>query len=635
MTTVAGPLAASTRVARSSETRSRQIPADAPETIKVGRLTAKKVAQSADMVRYVVHLQGKPTYVDVVEKFNPRTALKVPEGFLKDRKAVVLTDRDGVLNKATSFLNKPADVTGAAMIPAALTGAKALNEAGVGLAIVTNQGGYQIGKMSFEDTLAVNIRVAQQLSEAGGRVDAIVICPFNGPLASKGKADVDARKPSPGMPLHVSAMAGAVGLKTVAMVGDQRTDGAAGQGAGLKFFAITDPANGRWEAEPESAKRKNEKLPELKRGAAQLEKVPDFAATAREVLADLARKPAGGGRTGRSDFTTGPSTGGRVERPSSGAAAATGALQTLRGTEKTSELPAPWLRAATAALQEHAAEDPRGYYDYRVAVHGDAASKLAKNLTRLDSASGGPAFEAGKELLLVNVHGGDELAAEVFALDVLTQKVRTLGSLDYDTLETAIAWDGFKAPDLFKKGVLLPISNTAWDSGDQLAGFDELARHTLAEPLDFEKLVKLGPSQEPRLSAVGAALAKAPDALSFYKLALGADSTSLTVRSGSASEKLTAAPGTTFTAAGWSTGASIEAALAGVANPRLDAQRWLDADDALSASRFGSDTARPLLWLEQSDGAVRFLAFSAKPEKPVVLEVQTRPLLVSVHGKVD
>jgi hypothetical protein len=147
--------------------------------------------------------------------------------------------------------------------------------------------------------------------------------------------------------------------------------------------------------------------------------------------------------------------------------------------------------------------------------------------------------------------------------------------------------------------------------------------------------VKLGPSQQPKLGTVSAALAKTPDALNFYQLALSPDGKSLAVGSGRNAEKLTAAAGTTFTQAGWSTGASIEASLNGVASPRLDTQRWLDADDALSSSRFGANTARPLLWLKQSDGEVRFVAFSAKPEKPVVLEIETAPLKVSVHGKVD
>ena len=47
-------------------------------------------------------------------------------------------------------------------------------------------------------------------------------------------------------------LAAAQDVPVLAMVGDQRTDGAAGQTAGSKFFAVTDN-NGRGEAELESA----------------------------------------------------------------------------------------------------------------------------------------------------------------------------------------------------------------------------------------------------------------------------------------------------------------------------------------------------------------------------------------------
>ena len=55
--------------------------------------------------------------------------MKAPEGFLAGRRGVVLTDRDGVLNKANAFISKLDDVTADVMIPAGLEGVRALNEA--------------------------------------------------------------------------------------------------------------------------------------------------------------------------------------------------------------------------------------------------------------------------------------------------------------------------------------------------------------------------------------------------------------------------------------------------------------------------------------------------------------------------
>lgn len=63
--------------------------------------------------------------------------------------------------------------------------------------------------------------------------------------------------------MYAKQLAEKKGIQVLGMVGDQRTDGAAGQGAGLKFYAVTDD-NGRWAAEKADAERKNETLPTLK-----------------------------------------------------------------------------------------------------------------------------------------------------------------------------------------------------------------------------------------------------------------------------------------------------------------------------------------------------------------------------------
>jgi histidinol-phosphate phosphatase family protein len=428
-----------------AQLRPREIPADAPATVRVGELTATKVAQTADMVRYVVQLGGKPTFIDLMSKLKPETALAAPEGFLAGRKGVVLTDRDGVLNKASSFLNKAGDVTEDALIPAALEGVRALNEAALGLVIVTNQGGWQSNKMSFEDMIGVNVREAERLTAAGGRIDGIVICPMNTEL--EGGA-IDARKPSPGMPLHVMAMAGDVPV--LGMVGDQRTDGGAGQAAGLPFFAITDTQFGRWVAESEQAKKKGETLPTL--DPAMMVELPSIAAVA-------ARLAAGAGAVADGFTTQAAAPGPKV---AANEARATGAAQTLRGTARTAELPAGWLDAAAKALGQRAQVDETGYYDERVLLHGNDAAAVAKALD-------GATFTAGSELLMVNVTGGDELHADVLAFDVLTNAVRELGTLEMDALDGALAWDGFETPARFSNAVRLEGTRE-----DHLAGFDEI-----------------------------------------------------------------------------------------------------------------------------------------------------------------
>lgn len=266
--------------------KQRTLPNPAPELVRVGKMSLKKLAQTDDMVLYINYIKGRPTLVYVMAKLDPSTSLALNGGFAKDRKALVLADRDGVI-KDSRFLNTPdkqqaADV----MIPSALAAAKKLDDAGVGLALVTNQGGYEIGKMTFEETIAINVRVSQQVSNAGGHLDAIFICPFSSGLKDAPDGVLDARKPSAGMTTYAKQLADKKNIKLLGMAGDQRTDGAAGQGAGLPFYAVTD-GNGRWEAELADAKRKNEHLPTLDTTPGAYEEHATFASTVDAMLKKL------------------------------------------------------------------------------------------------------------------------------------------------------------------------------------------------------------------------------------------------------------------------------------------------------------------------------------------------------------
>jgi D-glycero-D-manno-heptose 1,7-bisphosphate phosphatase len=263
----------------------RTLPKPAPAHVQVGKMHLKKLAQTDDMVLYINYIKGRPTLVYVMAQLDPTTAIDATKSFAKGRKALLLADRDGVV-KDSRFLNtsgkqEAQDV----MIASALAAAQKLDDAGVGLALVTNQGGYEAGKTSFEETIAINVRVSQQIANAGGHLDAIFICPFSSSAAVSG-AQVDARKPSSGMPLYAQQLAAKNKIPVLGMAGDQRSDGAAAQGAGLPFFAVTD-GNGRWQAELDDAKRKNETLPAVDTDPARYTDVGTFAAAVDRALAML------------------------------------------------------------------------------------------------------------------------------------------------------------------------------------------------------------------------------------------------------------------------------------------------------------------------------------------------------------
>lgn len=287
------PEASSDKAKKAFNLGPRQLPDPAPDRIKFGsRLVLYKKAQTEDTAIYMTHIKGKLTFIFVMESFDPATAIKWKNVF-KDRKGTILADRDGVV-KDSRFLNDTEKQNAAdVMVPSALIAAKRMNEAGIGLGIVTNQGGYQSGQMSFEDTVAINVRVIQQIANAGGHVDAVFICPFSQGLKD-GKPGVhDARKPSPGMFMYAEKLAAENKVPVLASTGDQRTDGAAAQAAGQRFFAITG-LSGRWEAELKAADKRGEKLPTLNQDPSVYREVTEFADVVEAILAELPQDTAKG-----------------------------------------------------------------------------------------------------------------------------------------------------------------------------------------------------------------------------------------------------------------------------------------------------------------------------------------------------
>jgi D-glycero-D-manno-heptose 1,7-bisphosphate phosphatase len=259
-------------------TRGR-LPQDAPDRIDFqSRLVLYKQAQTEDMLMYITHIKDKPTFIFVMDRYDPETAIDW-RGAFRNRDGLVLTDRDGVV-KDFRFLNDTKKESAEdVMVPGSLEGGKELNEANIGVAFVTNQG----GRDSLEDKIAINVRVAQQMANAGGHVDAIFICPFAKHADDIQEGTYDARKPDPGMFIFAEKLAENNNVPVLASVGDQRTDGAAIQRAGQKFSAITGPT-GRWNAELAAARKRGKELPELNTDPEVYQEFNQFSAVVDHVL---------------------------------------------------------------------------------------------------------------------------------------------------------------------------------------------------------------------------------------------------------------------------------------------------------------------------------------------------------------
>lgn len=138
-------------------------------------------------------------------------------------------DRDGVLVEEVHYLHKVSDMK---MMPGAADVVRNANARGVPVVIVTNQAGIGRGKYGWEEFIAVQDAMLDELADAGAFINAVFACPHH----ANGVApyDVDnhpARKPNPGM-LRAAAEMLPIAFAGSWIVGDRAGDIEAAKRAG-------------------------------------------------------------------------------------------------------------------------------------------------------------------------------------------------------------------------------------------------------------------------------------------------------------------------------------------------------------------------------------------------------------------
>ena len=147
------------------------------------------------------------------------------------RPQLVLLDRDGTLNVKAPEGEYVTSEAALELLPGAGDAVARLNRSGIGVAVVTNQRGVALGRMTERDLEAVHAGLARRLEAHGARIDAVYHCPHE-------RGACECRKPEPGMLLRAARDFGAAPGRTV-MVGDAGSDVEAGRRAGMVTVQLT------------------------------------------------------------------------------------------------------------------------------------------------------------------------------------------------------------------------------------------------------------------------------------------------------------------------------------------------------------------------------------------------------------
>lgn len=181
----------------------------------------------------------------------------------------VFLDRDGVIiEHRDDYVKSLAEV---AFITGALEALARLARHDMLMVIATNQSAIGRGLLARETADAINAYVRERIAAAGGRVDAVYMCPH------QPEDNCACRKPAPGMLLDAARDLG-IDLGASVMIGDALTDVLAAQAAGVRPILVLTGLG--W--------RKTRELlpPELN----HILKVPDLAAAVEELTQEARRR---------------------------------------------------------------------------------------------------------------------------------------------------------------------------------------------------------------------------------------------------------------------------------------------------------------------------------------------------------
>ena len=140
----------------------------------------------------------------------------------------VALDRDGTLIEERPYLSDPAQVR---LLPSTAAGLRAMRDAGLRLAVVTNQSGVGRGFFGLDTVSRVNERLLDLLAREGATIDEIFVCPH------APDERCSCRKPGTLM-LETAAQRFGAAPAQAFVVGDKLCDIEMGRRAGATTFLV-------------------------------------------------------------------------------------------------------------------------------------------------------------------------------------------------------------------------------------------------------------------------------------------------------------------------------------------------------------------------------------------------------------
>lgn len=158
--------------------------------------------------------------------------LPLTEAFFQRHPTVVL-DRDGVLNRRPPRAEYVKTWAEFEWLPGAREALRLFQEAGYRVIVVSNQAGIARGAMTEGSLAGIHERMKADAAAAGGRIDAIYVCPHNW------DAGCECRKPRPGL-LFQAQRDHHLDLSRTWFVGDDERDGQAAEAAGCPWILVSE-----------------------------------------------------------------------------------------------------------------------------------------------------------------------------------------------------------------------------------------------------------------------------------------------------------------------------------------------------------------------------------------------------------